>query len=102
MIVGAVFLFSGGQAVSRVIHRAAEQADAQAEMAFSQFRLEQSAAKTGRAIAENARLIHDTIVNTLGAIAHMRLPATDPEIIGARCAQDAEVISGVSGASGEP
>ncbi|WP_140393316.1 ATP-binding protein, partial [Leucobacter sp. 7(1)] len=49
--------------------------------------------RTGVQIAEDARVLHDTAVNTLGAIANGGAGTADPQLVQDQCARDLTVLS---------
>jgi hypothetical protein len=51
----------------------------------------------GRAAAEDARLVHDTVINTLAAIASGGRALADPEVVRERCRRDIEAVRSVRG-----
>lgn len=82
------------QLVMARIRAAAERADAmtlQEQQARQRARV---AARVGREIDEDARLLHDTLINTLGAICSGRGATRDPIAVRERCARDAATVAG--------
>lgn len=101
VIVLGVILFVGVRAMRSTIDGAARRADEQAERARESARAERIARDTGREIAEDARVLHDTIINTLSLVA--RGPGADFNLdaVRRRAAHDTAVIRRLS-RDGEP
>lgn len=74
----------------RELRRVAEQADDQARAQLEADRTVQRKERALEAARRRARTIHDTIVNTLGAIATGRIVSSDP-LVARRCAEDARM-----------
>lgn len=53
------------------------------------------ARRTGAAAAEDARLVHDTVINTLGAVANGAAARYDPDRMRERCSRDLDVVEGL-------
>ena len=75
-----------------VLDRLAASADAEAERAAAERREALAARRAGLEAAEDARVMHDTIINTLGAVANGAATATPADAIRERCAADATRI----------
>lgn len=48
--------------------------------------------RSSRQAAEDARILHDTVINTLGAIANGGAGIADPAVVRARCARDVATV----------
>lgn len=92
-LVAPITVFCGAHAVARLAGRTAHRADLQADRAQRARQHERLAQRTGAEIAEDARVLHDTIINTLGAVARGDAARSGSQIIRERCAQDAAVLT---------
>lgn len=94
-VVTGATIRSVGRLGRRALERLAERVDA--EFAESErVRGEVEAARTiRRASAEQVRVLHDTVVNTLAAVASGGGATRDPRLVRDRCARDAEVADAV-------
>ncbi len=70
----------------------ARSADRATEAAERDAHLLVQARAASRQSAEGARVLHDTVINTLAAIAHSRRPALDIDQVRSRCRQDVEAV----------
>lgn len=70
----------------------AEQADAAASTAEDELRAVAAIRTASATAAEDARVLHDTVINTLGAIANGGKAIKDLETVRARCAADASTV----------
>ncbi|WP_110208529.1 ATP-binding protein [Nocardioides daejeonensis] len=77
------------------------QADAAAEAAEREERLLAATRAASREAAEDARTLHDTVINTLGAIASGGAALSNPAEVRARCARDIEAV-GILSQGGQP
>lgn len=68
--------------------RVAAESDTAAEIAEAAARQVLIARAVGRKVAEDARVLHDTVINTLGAIANGGAGIVDREAVRDQCAQD--------------
>ena len=91
VVLGAI-LFIGARAMRSTIDDAAHHADEQAELARHSARAERIARDTGREMAEDARVLHDTIINTLSLISRGLRPGIDVAAVCRRAAHDAAVV----------
>ncbi|MCD2499139.1 ATP-binding protein [Microbacterium nymphoidis] len=91
VVLGAI-LFVGARAMRSTIDEAAHHADEQAELARRSARNERIARDTGREMAEDARVLHDTIINTLSLICRGSRSDLDVAAARRRAAHDAAVI----------
>lgn len=92
VIVNALILLLGVRAMARTMRVAAGRTDAQADLAQRAAHREHAVVSTGRALAEDARIIHDTALNTLGAIAGDAGGRVGLRMVRDRCARDAAVL----------
>ncbi|MFK4791505.1 sensor histidine kinase [Microbacterium sp. ZW T5_56] len=92
VVVLAVILFFGVRAMNRTIDQTAHRADEQTELANRSVRTERVARDTGRQTAEDARVLHDTVINTLSLIARGAGPGFDLAAVRRRAAHDAAVV----------
>lgn len=99
-LVASITLTCGVLVFIRSLRHAASHADHQSRRAQRARHQELLVQRTGREIAEDARILHDTIINTLAAIARGDALRTDSHTIRARCAHDVAVIT--ERAQGEP
>ena len=77
-------------------------ADAEHELAEAErHALEVRRAASGRA-AEDARLLHDTVINTLGALANGGAAVADPDAVRARCARDIATVEALTADTAPP
>lgn len=67
-------------------------ADAEAAMAEEEIRRTTALRSASSEAAEDARILHDTVINTLGAIANGGAGITDLDAVRERCARDAELV----------
>lgn len=91
MVLGAI-LFGGAHAMRRTIDAAARRADEQGEFARRSLRTKRIARDTGRELAEDARVLHDTIINTLNFISRGARGGIDVDAVRRRAARDAAVV----------
>ncbi|MDR2293780.1 MAG: hypothetical protein LBE05_01035 [Microbacterium sp.] len=92
VVVLGTILFVGARAMKRTIDDAAHHADEQAELARRSARAERIARDTGREMAEDARVLHDTIINTLSLISRGLRSGLDVAAVCRRAAHDAAVV----------
>ncbi|QOR71083.1 ATP-binding protein [Ruania alkalisoli] len=93
VIVTSVTLSCGAHVLVRVMHNGATRADIQAARTHEAVRLERVARYAGRQLAEDARVLHDTVVNTLSAIARGGAGVADLRAVRDRCAQDVAAVA---------
>lgn len=79
----------------------AHQADAEAAMAEEEIRTTAALRSASSEAAEDARILHDTVINTLGAIANGGAGITDLDAVRERCARDAELVEELQSARAE-
>ncbi|MGB3484111.1 MAG: hypothetical protein WBB07_18080 [Mycobacterium sp.] len=84
----------------RELRRIAHQADDQARAGLEADRTVQRKALEAEAARRRSRMVHDTIVNTLGAIATARIASSD-RLVAQRCAEDVQMTD-VLGRSATP
>lgn len=75
----------------RELHKVAREADDQARARLAVDRTVRRKELAAEASRHRARMMHDTVVNTLGAIANARIASTD-DLVARRCAEDARMI----------
>lgn len=74
----------------------AEQADREHTAAEEERRAAQVRRAASRRAADDARLLHDTVINTLGALANGGAAVADVDAVRARCASDASAIAAIA------
>lgn len=74
----------------------AEQADHEHTTAEEERRTVEVRRAASRRAAEDARLLHDTVINTLGALANGGASVADVDAVRARCASDAAAVAGIT------
>ncbi|WP_134324190.1 sensor histidine kinase [Cumulibacter soli] len=94
-LVSAATLTWVAELVVAPMRRAAETADEAAQHEESARVRERVAQQAGRGIADGDRLLHDTLINTLGALANGRIATRDVSWVRDRCLQDLSDIDGV-------
>lgn len=78
-----------------VLRGLAADADQETHRAAEDGRQREASRRASREAAEDARLVHDTVVNTLGAVANGVRADLPPEAVRERCRADAQRISGL-------
>lgn len=78
----------------------AERADAAASMAEEELRAVAEVRAASGTAAEDARVLHDTVINTLGAIANGGTAIDEVETVRARCSADATTVESLWAAKG--
>ncbi|RNL60369.1 hypothetical protein EFK50_18665 [Nocardioides marmoriginsengisoli] len=73
----------------------AEQADLNIEQLEEERQEQEVLRRTGDESAEDARLLHDTVVNTLGAVANGVSTVDRADVVRARCRGDLRVVEGL-------
>lgn len=74
----------------------ARRADAEHELADAEHHAVEVRRAASRRAAEDARLLHDTVINTLGALANGGGATTDLDAVRARCARDVATLEAIT------
>lgn len=82
----------GALAIIRALRRYADEVDENAVTAAEEHARTVAARASARTAAEYSRTLHDTVVNTLAAIASGASSTAEPEKVRLRCAQDVALI----------
>lgn len=91
-VVTAIAICAAGVLGLPALWRIADEVDASATV-LAERRTEAAVAdQASKEAAEDARLVHDTIINTLGAVANGGRGTSDPALVQTRCARDLGVV----------
>jgi signal transduction histidine kinase len=91
-LVTALMLICGAWVFAGVIRRFATAVDAQAIAAERDQRRVVAARMLSRELAEDARVLHDTVINTLAAVANGGSTARHVDLVRRRCHRDAVTV----------
>ncbi|WP_162893154.1 sensor histidine kinase [Microbacterium halotolerans] len=102
VVVSQIAIILAVRAGLPVLLRVARAADAAAADAEEAERREEVAKRVSSMLAEDARVLHDTAINTLGAIARGAGGRVDARVIREHCARDAVRLRALRSADAEP
>lgn len=98
-VTGAAIVVAAGY-LTGYLHRFVDQADRQAEAAAEAHHELAVSTAAGREAAETARVMHDTAINTLAAVASGGAAVEDVALVRARCQRDVVAMEQLAGGSG--
>lgn len=94
-VVTAIAIVLAVRSAAPALWRLADDADADAARLAEEVRLQEAARLAGAEAAEDSRVMHDTVINTLGAIANGGSSVRHQELVAERCRRDYEVVQGL-------
>ncbi|WP_235736593.1 sensor histidine kinase [Nocardioides alcanivorans] len=101
-VTATVFIVIATRCGIALLSRLAHQVDEQARVAAAEQRAASWATSAARGTAERGWVLHDTVINTLGAIVRGGAATRDLALVRERCARDAEVVAAMVAGADEP